>query len=111
MGVPHHAAHTGVTGPALTGGDSKTPFGIPGIVVIPLSMASFGAAHGAHPASAPSWHWFVLEALGRGCWGWLWPSGMGKGLIHEPGYAWRINFPCGSDPGVGDTQESLDLLG
>lgn len=29
VGVPHHAALTGVTGPALAGNDSNTPFGIP----------------------------------------------------------------------------------
>lgn len=73
VGVPHHAALTGVTGPSLPGDDSSTAFGIP-----VLGLQLFGAAHGAHPASAPSWNRFVLGALGGGCWGWLWPSGMGE---------------------------------
>lgn len=105
VGVPHHAALTGVTGPALPGDDSSTAQGSLSWDCNCLEQLMEPTQPQHHPGTGLYWeHWEGAAGGGCGHLGW------GKGLIHEPGYTWGIHFPSGSDP-EGDIQESLDLLG
>jgi len=62
----------------------------PGSVRSPLPWHRLEQLSGAHAASAPS-YWFVLGAVGWGCWGWLclFPPCMGEradpGSLDVPG--------------------------